>query len=183
VRDTAKPLAIFSSAAVLSLLVAAAEGDPGEPARSLTIVGQERPAVLLGIGAFDFVREESRGTEGTRLEGRVELRAGQKLFYLGPFLGLRADHDGGLLGYGGLYFDLRIGRWSVIPAGSLAGYRQGDGKRLSDGEFLFQVELTGAYRLESGIGLGVTFAHVSNGYLARRNPGAESLLATALIPF
>jgi len=176
---------------IFSLALLAAwpfEVTAGEPAGDrlavgpFTLVGDEPPAIAIGLGAFDVVGEQARGTEGARPEARVELYLGRKLLFLGPEVGLEADGDGGILGYGGLWLDLEIGRWALLPAGSLAGYRRGESKRLG-GPLLFQAELTSVYRFENQVGCGLTFAHVSNGYRERRNAGAESLLVTLLVPF
>jgi hypothetical protein len=63
--------------------------------------------------------------------------------------------------------------------------RQGAGKQLY-GTLLFEAELTVARRLGSQTRVGITFAHVSNGYRhgsdVRLNPGAEMLLVTVLLP-
>lgn len=64
---------------------------------------QDGPNILqLGVGGFDLVGEERDGVEKNRsAAGLVELRFGDKLFHVGPALGVLANIDGGVYGYGG----------------------------------------------------------------------------------
>lgn len=52
----------------------------------------------FGVGVFDF-NEESRAEK--EAAAFVEFRYGKKLFYLWPALGILANTDGGVFGYGG----------------------------------------------------------------------------------
>ena len=151
----------------------------------ISLVGDEPHALVLGVGAFDVAREAARGTEGTRPVGAAEIRFGRKFLFLGPLLGLASTGGGAIFGYGGVGLDAELGPWSLLPAASLVGYRQGTGKRLNS-PLLFQAELTAARKLGKEARVGITFAHVSNGYRhgsdVGQNPGAEMLLVTVLLP-
>ena len=66
----------------------------------LAVLGDNAPHYLdLGLGVFDL--RESFGTSERSAAGRVELRGGRKLWFLGPAIGLMANTDGGVFGYGG----------------------------------------------------------------------------------
>jgi len=178
-------LRTFEIALVASLLFLSAplDADDRMELGSFALVGDEPHALMLGVGAFDLFHEAARGTQGTRPIGSAEIRFGRKLFYLGPLLGLFSTGKGSIFGYGGVSLDAEAGAWSLLPAVSLGGYRQGGGKELHS-TFLFQAALTAARELGSGTRVGITFAHVSNGYRhgtdRRLNPGAEMLLLTLL---
>src|SRR5262249_48495439 len=137
--------------------------DPPLEVGPFSLVGDEPTNLLLGVGAFDLFQEGARGTQGTRPIGAVEVRFGRKLLRLGPLLGLASTGQGSIFGYGGLGLDAAVGSWSVLPAASIVGYRQGGGKELHS-MLLFQAALTVARTLEGGTRVGITFAHVSNGY-------------------
>jgi hypothetical protein len=137
--------------------------------------------LMLGIGAFDIFGEgHALGTGRARPEARVEYRLGRKLFSVGPLIGLSANGDGGLYGYGGVYLERSWGSWIFSPAIGFGGYRRAESKDL-DGIFQFFAEGTIAYQLSKELRMGLTFAHCSNGYTQDRNPGAESLLWTLAI--
>ena len=151
-----------------------------------SLVGDEPHALMLSVGAFDLFHEGAQGTQGTRPMGSAEIRFGRKIYFLSPLLGLAATGGGAFVGYGGLGLDAEVGAWSFLPAVSIGGYRQGGGKELHS-TLIFQAALTVARRLgSSGTRLGLTFAHISNGYRhgtdVRLNPGAEMLLLTVLFP-
>jgi len=144
-----------------------------------SILGDEPNYLEIGVGVFDAL-EEGRGSASGAFLG--ELRYGRKLFYIGPAIGLMANNDGGVFGYGGFYADARLGHFVVTPLLGLGGYKRGGSKDLG-GIFQFRVSLGIAYEMESGMRLGFRAAHISNASIHDHNPGEEEFLLTFALPF
>lgn len=134
----------------------------------------------VGVGVFDF-REPFERSERSAA-GRLELRAGKKLWFLGPAVGLVANTDGGVFGYGGVYADIAYGNFVVTPLAALGGYRQGDSSDLG-GVFQFRLSLGLSYQFENRHRLGLNVAHISNKNIHDTNPGEEEIYLTYAIPF
>jgi hypothetical protein len=117
--------------AALLPAVAAAETTENAFARwgDLAVLGDNAPHYLdLGVGVFAL--RASFGTSERSAAGRVELRGGRKLWFLGPAMGLMANTDGGVFGYGGVYADIAYGNVIVTPFGGFGGYRRNDSSGL-----------------------------------------------------
>jgi hypothetical protein len=95
--------------------------------------------------------------------------------------GILANREGGVFGYGGVYWDLAAGPWHLVPALAVGGYRQGDSKDLG-GVFQFREAVEIAYQLENGMRLGLQIAHISNAGIYASNPGQEDLMVTVSLP-
>ena len=134
----------------------------------------------LGAGAFDI--EGHRGSPPSA-EGRVEFRYGKKLFFIGPAIGLLANTQGGILGYGGIYADVKFGQVVVTPLIAVGGYHRGGGEDLGS-NFLGRLSVAASYELSNRSRIGVQFAHVSNAGTGKRsvNPGDNELLLTYAMP-
>jgi len=145
------------------------------------ILGDDVNRVQLGVGAFNIFPGEEEEEKDVSAEGRVELRLGQKLFGIGPRIGILANSDGGVYGYGGVYADAQYRNWVLTPFAGLGGYARGDGPELG-GVFQFHVGLDLAYQLEFGR-IGLKIGHISNAGIHDDNPGSESLLLTYSLPF
>ncbi len=164
---------VASATAFIASVAPASAGDPD--------------LISFSAGAFDFDDYEDQAAAL-----RIEYRSGRKIFGdefrpvfrgIGPIVGLMANTDGAVFGYGGVYADFRMGdRVVVILSAGLGGYREGDSRDLG-GVFQFQLGLTAAYRFRDNSSLGVTFTHISNAKIYDSNPGVESLLLTYTIPF
>jgi hypothetical protein len=129
----------------------------------------------LGPGAFDL-------TDGARSAAAfAEYRPGPERFGIGPMAGILANREGGVFGYGGVYWDLAAGPWHLVPALAVGGYRQGDSKDLG-GVFQFREAVEIAYQLENGMRLGLQIAHISNAGIYASNPGQEDLMVTVSLP-
>ncbi len=144
------------------------------------LLGRTPNYVDLGIGAFDiFTRDRHTSTSAS---ARVELRVGEKLYGFGPLIGLMANTDGGVNGYGGLYVDLAVGDVVVTPIAAVSGYARGEGSDLG-GVFLFRIGLGAAYEFENRLRIGVRLSHLSNASIHDDNPGEEEIYLTVALPF
>ncbi len=135
------------------------------------------PAFLaFSAGGFDVNDDQSAA------EARIEYRSDFRRFFLAPIVGLMANSDGGVYGYGGVALDLFFGRRIVVtPNFAIGGYRRGDGKDL--GSVLeFRSGLEVAYRFDDRSRLGIAFSHISNASIDDNNPGTESLVLTYAVP-
>jgi hypothetical protein len=71
--------------------------------------------------------------------------------------------------------------WVIVPSFAVGLFDDGDHLQLgSELEFRSGIEL--AYRFENDARLGLGFSHLSNGGLAERNPGTESVMLSLAIP-
>ncbi|MCO6441268.1 MAG: acyloxyacyl hydrolase [Nitrococcus mobilis] len=153
----------------------------------------EKPARLdIGVGVFG-VRDQINVSP----MGSLQYYAAYRLFEqppastfqgVGPMLGLSANTDGGVFGYGGVYAALRIlDRIHLLPSAGIGGYSQGHSKDLG-GVFEFHLGAALFYQppstewLPAGLRLGVTYTHISNAFIHSRNPGADNILASISIP-
>jgi hypothetical protein len=132
----------------------------------------------LSAGVFDLNKSD-------RAEGGLEARfapLGFRLFgrdwAFEPALGAFGTDDGAFYGYFSLRLPLDLGaRWRATPFTGAGVYSAGDGKDLGGPvEFRSGLELT--VELGARARAGVAYAHISNGVLYDRNPGAESLVLT-----
>lgn len=128
------------------------------------------------VGAFDFNDNDRTAV------GYAEYRYGKKLFFIGPVIGIMANTQGGVFGYGGIYADIKFGNWVATPSVTAGGYRQGGSKDLG-GIFQFRSSFTLAYQFGWGGRLGVRIAHISNAHIYDKNPGENELLLTYALPF
>ena len=150
----------------------------------LEIRGPGADYVSVGGGVFDAVGEsQGRGVRNRSAAARVEYRRGrEKLAFIGPMLGLMANTDGGVYGYGGIHAEAAWGRFVLTPFGAAGGYRRGNGKDLGS-VFLFRAGVGFNYELANGTLIGVEFVHMSNAYTQDINPGEEELLVTLALAF
>lgn len=146
----------------------------------LSVRGTAPNYLDVGVGVFDF-RAPFDDSERSAA-GRLEVRSGKKLWFLGPAIGLMANTNGGVFGYGGIYADIAYGNFVVTPLAGLGGYRQGDSTDLG-GVFQFRLSLSLSYEFENRHRLGLNLAHTSNATIHDRNPGEEELYVTYAIPF
>ncbi len=141
------------------------------------VLGDSADLLSIGLGGFNI--DNGRSSPA----GRLEWRFGRKLFFVGPALGVLANLDGGVFGYGGLYADVLFFRRLVFtPLLAAGGYHEGGSKDLG-GTFQFRSALELAWRRDDGIRVGVQYAHISNANIYDRNPGEEDLFLTFAFPF
>ena len=120
----------------------------------LQVFGDGPDVLALGVGAFDVFK-----TDPVSAEFRAEYRWGQKLIFIGPLVGILANTDGGVFGYGGGYFDMQIGRIVLTPTAGMGGYRRGGSKHLG-GTFEFHIGMDVAYRFDNGAPRGQVLPHL-----------------------
>jgi lipid A 3-O-deacylase len=144
------------------------------------VAGDEASYLDLGAGAFDI---QGHHEFPTSAEGRVEFRYGKKLFCIGPAIGVLANTQGGIFGYGGIYADFKFGQVVVTPLIAVGGYHRGGGEDLG-ATFLGRFSVAVSYELSNQSRIGLQFAHVSNAGTGRRNanPGENELLLTYAVP-
>jgi hypothetical protein len=142
----------------------------------IKLLADEPSYVDFGAGAFDI------NHPALSAAGYVEYRYGKKLFFIGPLMGIMANTDGGVFGYGGIYADIKYQNLVTTPFFTVGGYHQGGSKDLG-GIFQFRSGLTVAYQFDKeGSRLGVRFAHISNAGIHDNNPGENEVLLTYSIP-
>lgn len=169
----------------LIALASAAQARAGEPRDvfhrlgPIEVMGQAPSYAEIGVGAFDVLGEGDGRTSGA---AQVQLRWGRKLFFIGPAIGLMANTDGGVFGYGGVYADLAYGNVILTQMLGLGGYARGDSKDLA-GVFQFRTETGIAHEFDGRKRIGVRIAHVSNAGIHDFNPGEEELYLTFALPF
>ena len=142
-----------------------------------TVRADEPAFFAASVGGFDI------NDDDTSVEFRLEYRSDYRLWHIGPMIGLMANTDGGVYGYGGVFIDIFFGKnWVVMPNIAVGGYHEGSSKDLGHVvEFRTGVEI--AYRFADKSRLGLAFQHISNAGLDDKNPGTESLVLTYAIPF
>jgi lipid A 3-O-deacylase len=180
---TRKLCGLTLTVALLALACSAEAADPSAdiPFAGGRLLGSGPDRLLLGAGAFSIIRNKHSGDSPTP-EGRVEYLVGRKWYSFGPLVGIMANTDGGVYGYGGVYTNLAFGHWLITPSVGLGGYARNDSKNLG-GVFEFYASLETGYEFTGGSRLGLRFAHISNAGTHGYNPGVESALVTYSIPF
>lgn len=136
----------------------------------------DEPSYLdFGAGAFDIDHPDLSAA------GYIEYRYGKKLFFIGPLMGIMANTDGGVFGYGGIYADIKYRKLVTTPFFTVGGYHQGGSKDLRN-TFQFRSGIALAYQFDKGSRLGVRFAHISDAGITDKNPGENELLLTYSLP-
>src|SRR5699024_6872829 len=132
----------------------------------IEFLANEPSYVDLGAGAFNFNHNNPSAA------GYVEYRYGKKFFFIGPLIGIMANTDGGVFGYGGVYANIKYRKLVLTPIITLGGYRQGGSKNLG-GIFQFRTGITLSYQFDQGSRLGVRLAHASNAGIYNRNTSGK----------
>jgi len=164
------------TAGVLTLLTGLWMGH--SPANAQTVLGDQPSYLDLAAGVFDIPIHRGAVTTG---EGRVEFRYGEKLFCIGPTVGLLVNGKRGVYGYGGFYADIAFDRFVVTPLAAVGAYRRGDGPDLG-GPLEFRLSINAAYELDNKSRVGLQIAHISNAGIYHRNPDDNEVLVTYAFP-
>lgn len=176
----------FIATNALALLALAAVANPAfaqsasEPLMlgPVQVLGNEPSYLDFAAGAFNI--QENKNSSASAM-GRIEFRYGKKLWYIGPALGILANTQGGIYGYGGFYGDFKYNRIVVTPLAGLGGYRRAGSEDLG-GVFQFRLSLSVAYEFRDSSRLGLQIAHISNANIHEKNPSENELLLTYAIP-
>ena len=160
---------------------AAAADDAGVVHRfgDVDVLGRTPHYVDVGIGVFDILKRVS--TSRRSVAGEIELRIGEKMYGIGPAIGLMANTDGGVFGYVSAYSDLQYRDLVFTPFAGLGGYSEGNSSDLG-GIFQFRLGIGAAYQFSNGHLLGIRVAHISNAGSHDYNPGEEELYLTYAVP-
>lgn len=144
----------------------------------LRVLGDGRSALEVGGGVFNY----DNGDSGSSAALKLEWRYGGKLGFVGPVLGVVANADSGLLGYGGLYADLALWRFVLTPLFAVGAYHEGAGKDLG-GTLEFRSSLGLYYALTERSRIGASAGHVSNADLHGTNPGENDFFLSYVFAF
>ena len=194
-RTTAKARCVIAGgllATVVVAMVSAASHVAAEPPSSevwqsiggLEVLGPGPDYVSIGVGAFDVAGErQAPGVKNRSAAGRIEYRRGrEKLYFIGPMLGVMANTDGAVYGYGGIHAEAAYGNFVLTQFGAAGGYRKGNSKDLG-GVFEFRLGVGFNWQLADRSRVGVEVVHMSNGFTHYINPGEEELYVTFALPF
>ena len=149
----------------------------------IEVLGQEASHVEIGVGVFDVFKDIAftDDEENRSAAARLELRGGHKIFVLGPAIGVMANTDGGVFGYGAVYIDLVYGNIAITPLVGFGGYAEGSSKDLG-GIFQFLASGSLAYAFPGGSRLGIRLSHLSSAGIHDDNPGVENLMLIYSLP-
>lgn len=140
--------------------------------------GENKQYISLTTAVFDVLQQDF-----TSFEGRIEYR-GQPLEWMArQVAGLMANTDGALHIYSGFVMDIPLLPFLYLSPSFAPGiYFKSNSKDLNFFlEFRSQIELM--LVLDGGKRVGVSFNHISNANLGRKNPGVESIAVTYHFPF
>lgn len=134
----------------------------------------------VGAGIYDLMGDHG---DHQTFAASVEYHFAQKLFFIGPAVGVLANARGGGMVYVGLYSDIALGPVVLTPFGGLGAWWHGNhvDENLG-GTFEFRLSLTAAFQFEDRSRLGVRFGHISSADINRHNPGDNDLMLTYALP-
>jgi hypothetical protein len=146
----------------------------------IALLGDGPSYVDLGAGVYDLVGNAHRNQT---FAASAEFRYGQKLYGVGPAVGIIQNARGGGMAYLGFYGDFALGPVVVTPLAGLGAWWHGgnDDEQLG-GTFEFRLGLSVAYQFDNQSRLGIRLGHISNATLHRRNPGDNDLMLTYALP-
>ncbi len=153
---------------------------------------------VFGIGIYDVKFDGSNTENATdiRYERRFEkslLDIGPEkdnFFYLKPFAGIEITSDSALYLISGIYLEDNIGdlvtgkgnNWNFTPSFGVGYYDDGNGKKLGN-KVEFRTTLEISYQLLNKDRIGISFGHISNANIGKKNPGAEIISLSYQKPF
>ena len=153
---------------------------------------------VFGIGVYDvkFDGSSSNSAIDIRYERRFEntlIDIGPEednFFYLKPFSGIELTSDSAFYLISGIYLEDNLGeviigeenKWHFTPSFGLGYYEDGDGKKLGN-KLEFRTTLEISYQLENLDRIGISFGHISNANIGKKNPGAEIISLSYQKPF
>ncbi len=161
---------------------ASAQSAPDDSLRlgPVAALGTEPNHVELGVGAEDVIgTHDAHQTFGAD----AEYHFGQKLYSLGPTVGVIGNSHGGGMVYAALYSDLALGSVIVTPLGGVGAWWHGDhGDQELGGTFEFRISIEAAYQFADASRFGVRLGHISSAGIHEKNPGENDLMLTYALP-
>ncbi len=144
----------------------------------ISLDGNDPAQLELGGGAYDVDHNNTAGVF------RGEYRFASKLWVFRPLLGAEVTTDGATYEYGGFGLDIYIGdNWVLTPNEAVGFWARGDKDSKNLGSYVeFRSGAEIDYRLDGGARIGLSFHHISNAGLTKRNPGEEEALINYSIP-
>lgn len=141
---------------------------------SPVVFAKQSDSIAVSAGVFDITNDHN----DTATEIGIEYRFAplESLYNLMPTVGFTLNADQAYWIYGGVRYDFELNKkWVLTPNWAISYYNEGDSTDLgSDIEFRTGLELS--YKLSAHSRLGVGGYHLSNGGLATRNPGSNSII-------
>jgi lipid A 3-O-deacylase len=153
---------------------------------------------VFGIGIYDVKFDGSPSDNATdiRYERRfdnsiIEIGPEQdNFFYLKPFAGIELTSDSAFYLISGIYLEDNIGdlvrgednNWNFTPSFGVGYYDDGKGKKLGN-KIEFRTTLEFSYQLSNKDRIGISFGHISNANIGKKNPGAEIISISYQKPF
>jgi lipid A 3-O-deacylase len=153
---------------------------------------------VFGVGFYDVKFDGSSSNKATDL--RYERRFDNTImdigpekdnfFYLKPFAGFELTSDSAFYLISGIYLEDNIGElvtgednnWNFTPSFGVGYYDDGNGLKLgSNIEFRTTLELS--YQLFNTDRIGISFSHISNANIGKKNPGVEIISFSYQKPF
>ena len=163
-----------------------------------TSLGLSQGYDVFGIGIYDIKFDGSSSDNATdiRYERRFDntiIYIGPEqdnFFYLKPFAGIELTSDSAFYLISGIYLEDNIGdlvmgknnNWNFTPSFGVGYYEDGDGKKLGN-KIEFRTTLEFSYQLVNKDRIGISFGHISNANIGKKNPGAEIISISYQKPF
>jgi lipid A 3-O-deacylase len=170
-------LLIFGPGSVL----AQAAGDGSLRLEPIALATAEPSYLEFSAGAYDLVADHN-GQHQT-FGADAEFHFGQKLFFIGPAVGVIADARGGGMVYAGFYSDIAFGPVVVTPLGGIGAWWHGShADENLGGTFEFRLSLAAAYEFADRSRLGLRLGHISSAGINKRNPGENDLMLSYGVP-
>ena len=134
------------------------------------------PLIQIGGGPFNVTKHKRSALV------QLEYKWRPVVSKLRPFVGLMVTTRESLYAYGGLGYDIFMGKnFCMTPSFAPGLYCRGNGKKLwFPLEFRSSIEAAAVFGGQHRI--GAQFYHISNASLGRKNPGAEALVFFLAIP-
>ena len=153
---------------------------------------------VFGLGIYDikFDGSASNYSSDIRYERRFDnvlIDIGPKednFFYLKPFTGIEITTDSAFYVISGIYLEDNLGqlfigdnnKWNLTPSFGVGYYDDGDGKKLGN-KMEFRTTLEISYQMKNLNRVGISFGHISNANIGKKNPGVEIISLSYQKPF
>ncbi len=162
------------AACLLAALAFAGEAHAADPAY-----------VSLGVGATDLLNHATRMAGDLHLEYRSGLSllpVFEDWVKIKPWAGFETTTRLSIWGGGGIYAEIPLGRHFVLtPSFGIGAYGRGNGKNLGS-PLTFRSTFEAGYVFDNQSRLTASFSHMSNGGVAKHNPGTEAFIISYQLP-